>query len=216
MNSTRCLAAAVVAAFLCLSFESRAEVVGTFGPVTIEASHVPSAGLAGFSTWTIAATSATPLRRFDFATDDVIGAYGFFGPLNQLHPAGNKTTLSGDWAFVDFCFCDPAHDSNLGVIGSAMTLIYPRSTEVDSTTELSAAFDLTTPQSGTMTFARLVIPDAAAGIVTFRGQIGFAPAASQDPVTVFGQIGVPEPASAGLIPTALLLLSLARNRRRVA
>jgi hypothetical protein len=211
VNCTRSLAAAVVAAFLCLSVESRADVVGTFGPVTIEASHVPTLALAGYSTWTLSASSGISLQSFDFAGSDAAGPFGFFGAMNHNNPANQLTIFPDVYAAIF-----PSHpyfeqDSHFSY-GSFNLNVSP-GTSSESATTLRSAFAGKNPFTSPTPFVQLVIADG--NHVDFRGTVGFATAAGQDLVAVFGQIGVPEPASVVLMCTALLsVVRPTRNRRR--
>lgn len=51
MMQSRLLVTAAVIVAVALSRESRAENLGTFGPVTISVSHTPTPALPGYSTW---------------------------------------------------------------------------------------------------------------------------------------------------------------------
>jgi hypothetical protein len=182
--------------------ESRGELIGTFGPAMIEASHVPTAGLAGFSTWTLSATSNLPMQGFDFG-GSIDGQFGFFGPLNQAPPSQISPFL--DLFALDFFAEFKPRDSHFKFFSSALTVV-PGFT-VDSTSALRAVFAAPAPFGTHVEIAQLVIADTAGSFVDFRGQVGFAQSTGQKAITVIGRIGtVPEPASAALAAFALAAL----------
>jgi hypothetical protein len=70
-----------------------AEVIGPFGPLTIEGRHMPTPDLPGYSTWTLTASSEGGILGFDFfgrreSQPGDPDARGFFGPMNQVNPYG--------------------------------------------------------------------------------------------------------------------------------
>lgn len=188
-----------------LGTSARADVIGTFGPITLETSHVPSPNLPGFSTWKVTATSAVPMQSFQFSGTGTESSFGFFGPLNQVYPAGIPTSFRYIFdAFFGIPLDLIQQDSHF----IPFPVISPTSPDLveDLTTRLRANFSIQTPVAGPLDIARLVIADSPNSLVSFQGRFGFTAAANQAPVLVSGQIvGIPEPASASLIILALLV-----------
>jgi hypothetical protein len=143
--------------------------------VTIVAStSAPTVGLAGFTTFTLTATSApgTKLIGFDFAGDGSTGpgAKGFFGSMNQVNPAGFATVFNDNNAFFAFVpGSNVSQDSQFRVKSTDGVSVK----DAEGPTFLQSAFSYNPPGVATATnvwqFAQLAIPDAASGTFSFNG-----------------------------------------------
>jgi hypothetical protein len=211
MNSigiaTRCVAGAILATVV-LAAPSQAGVIVT-------QSSTPTLLLAGYTTWTLTATTddGSAIVGFDFASQP---EYGFFGPMNQLNPAGLHTIFQDANGFIPFVpNWDWSQDSQFKF--NSNTLTVPAGFASESNSQLRAVFASATGWGTSVPFVQLAIPDAAAATVTFAGQVQ-TQLGSANPVdnNVLGTVPVPEPTSAGLLCAALLRLAcVSRNRGRV-
>jgi hypothetical protein len=158
-------------------------------------------GLAGFKTYVVTATSdGAPVQGFDFVGDptapiDPAAGRGFFGPLNQLTPAG-LSTIWEDAPPQSACItvpneCDPLRDSKFKFFSTSL-LIIPGSAR-ESSTMLQAAFSTSTNFGQSVPFVQLAIPNG--GIVHYRGVVGTTDGLE---FNIAGTVGVPEPTTASL------------------
>ena len=123
------------------------------------------------------------------------------GQLNQVNPAGTTTLFSTDWDdLIGFLIVDPllrSRDSHFLINNSAVIPGDPHRQEGPNI--LQAIWAYPEPQGLSVPFAHLVIPDAAAASVFYRGIVLVGQSASGVEVDVSGLIVVPEPTSAVLI-----------------
>jgi hypothetical protein len=123
--------------------------------VTISYSGVPTPGLPGYATFTITATSThsyLPISGFDFATQP---SFGFFGPMNQVNPAGQPTIFNDLLCFE----CDLTQDSHFLFQRNQLTI--PSGFASESNTTLRAVFATYPPFGFRVPFVQLVIPPFA-------------------------------------------------------
>ena len=172
----RCTLAVVVMFVLAVSANA--------GSVTVSATSAPTAGLDGFSTWTVNATSDSG----DINGIDVT----FSGAMNQLNPFGLATIFQD---MNQALGADVSHDSQF--LFKSNTILSTATGEDSS--KLTGAITNIANLGGGMSvdFAQIVIADG--GSVTYSAKFddGGGVAAAAD-----GTVGIPE-------PTALVLISLA-------
>jgi hypothetical protein len=165
---------------LAIAVSSRADV-------TISSTNVETPGLAGFHTFTVTATSTDPITAIDFVGDggnDPATGRGFFGPLNQLTAAGMPTPFQDFNLFLT----NPAQDSQFSVVSGQV--VVPAGLAEESATHLQAAWAWSSSPGNTVNFAQLVIPDAAAATVNFRGAVTALVGGVQTDFPVSGMIGL--------------------------
>jgi hypothetical protein len=178
--------------------------------VIISASGTPTVGLAGYTTYTLTAATndGSQIQGFDFAS---LPAYGFFGTMNQLNPAGAATIFADNNAFIPFIpGFDYSQDSQFKFFSSNLTI--PAGFASESNTQLRAVFAASAPLGTSVPFVQLAIPNAAAGSVSFVGQIQTVVGSSVTNVDVSGLVPLPEPSIVSLM--ALLSGGLGLLRRR--
>lgn len=88
--------------------------------VTVTSTPRTPAGqtLPGFTIYDVHASSDAPMSTFDFAgngTNDPNTGRGFFGPMNQINPAGLPTVFSDNNVFITALGGNPQHDSQFTV-----------------------------------------------------------------------------------------------------
>lgn len=182
--------------------------------VLITRSDAPTVGLAGYTTVTLTATTdnGSQIHGFDFASQP---SYGFFGPMNQVNPAGVATVFD-DFNFF-FCFvCGQlTQDSQFKFNSSSVTV--PAGFASESNTKLRAIFASGVSLGTSVPFVQLVIPEAASATVNYVGQIQTI-LGSGLPLdnNVSGSIPVPipEPASAALVGLVVAIIGGCCRRRR--
>jgi hypothetical protein len=63
----------------------------------------PTVNLPGYTTYTYSTHIDVPIAWFDFYGDgstDAATGFGFFGPLNQLNPFGQRSVFPSDLVFI--------------------------------------------------------------------------------------------------------------------
>jgi hypothetical protein len=174
-------------------------------------SSAPTVNLPGYTTYTFTTHVDVPIAQFDFygdgSTDPATGL-GFFGPLNQLNPFGQRSVFPSDLVFFVVTGDDRGHDSHFLAGGSCDCVIAPPGKEGPN--HLQGSGTLWGP---VRPFAQLVVPDARREPIQFRGKIIIyesANVATEFPVS--GTIPpLPEPTTCVL---ALALCAGVRTRRR--
>lgn len=184
--------------------------------VIISRSDSPTVGLPGFTTVTLTASTdnGSNIYGFDFASKP---SYGFFGPMNQVNPAGGATVFQDLNAF--FAFLEPpvdlSRDSQFKFFTSQLTI--PGGFASESNSKLRAIFASGVSLGASLPFVQLVIPEAAAATVNYVGQIQ----------TIFGSglpldnnvsgsipVPIPEPASAALVGLVVAIIGSCCRRQR--
>jgi hypothetical protein len=204
--------ALAIAASHAMARDAGAELIGTFGPITISATHQPTPQRPGFSTWTVSASGNLPLYDFEFATypTGLYPGYGFHGPMNQVNPAGVSTIFQDANAAFPFVGANPLQDSQFLVLSSDIDR--PANTSFESADLLSAAFGRLNHFGTNVDFAQIVKPDDSA--VTFLGRIYFGPPIPPVFAEVRGTLGlVPEPPRLILILPAAIAATTSQRRR---
>jgi hypothetical protein len=190
---------------------SRADVVVTSD------SGVPTAGLPGFRTYTVSATSTVPgelIHVVDFVgnpdNNDPATARGFFGAMNQIQFGGMPTVFDTQIPFPE----QRALDSHFLVQGLDFVAAFPS----ESSTSLRAIYSGTGPLGQSIDIAQLVIPMAASATVHYRGTFAVTRGGTiVDTSEVLGSIvSVPEPANLLLLGLAIVALPATRRRLRAA
>jgi hypothetical protein len=140
------------------------------GPITTDGG-IPTPGLPGFTTYTVTATADAPIVAVDFAgngSNDPATGRGFFGVLNQVNPFGLPTIFNDNNTVFSVVGSDPARDSQFRVNSSTVT--DPAGLAEEGPNLLQAAWAWSTPQSNSVAFAQLVIPNTV-GTVQYRGTV---------------------------------------------
>jgi hypothetical protein len=165
----------------------------------------------GYTTWTLtaSATDGEQIVGFDFAS---MPAYGFFGPMNQINPAGNSTIFNEWHNFFLLWNLDFGQDSHFNFFSPNLTV--PGGFASESSTSLRAVFASSTSLGTSVPFVSLVIPDAAAATVAFTGTVTTNTGGVFGDVPVSGIVPIPEPAAALLTALgAAPIIAFMRHRR---
>jgi hypothetical protein len=181
---------------------SRADIV-------ISARSAPTQGLPGFTTHTVTATSTVPgelIQAVDFAGDgsnDPFNGRGFFGPMNQVNPAGQSTIFDNaicplqcpDWGPRDSHFLPLVHQ-----------IVVPTGFAEEGPHILQAVWAWPQPVGQSLDFAQLVLPSSAPP-VNYRGVfVVIRDGTVVELPEVSGVIPIPEPARGLLVGLAMLAL----------
>ncbi len=177
--------------------------------VSVSVTTQPTPDVPGYITYTLTAESDSgPISGFDFAGD---GSLGFFGPMNQINPAGSATVFFQD-LFHPFITYPHERDSHFTFFtGTSLAVNRSESdTHLQASLALGGAFGQGNEIAEQLTFAQIVVP--VDGAVSFSGN--FTVLTSDGPVieSVSGILQVPEPGSALLILIGLGGLSATRTR----
>jgi hypothetical protein len=202
-----------VIGLLGIQASARAEVLGTFGPLTVEVLRTATECCSPrFTTHFVSVQSEVPIQGFDFfgAGGSSISdpeVFGFFGSLRQVHPAGQPTVFAdyndiGEEAYK--------YDSQFTFLAHTLPKRVIVSEAFESSSSLQAAFSFSEPRMGSFRVARLVMPSGAT--FQFRGRVDFAPQTGQDSIVI---AFVPEPQSWALAALASII-GFANSRRSIA
>jgi hypothetical protein len=188
--------------------------VSSQGAVFVTQSGSPTIGLPGYTTWTLFANTndGSQIQGFDFASQP---SFGFFGPMNQVNPAGNPTVFQDYNSFFPFIGADVSQDSHFKFLSAAVTK--PAGFDSEGPDRLRSVFATAAPLGTSVQFVQLVIPNAGTPQVNFLGDIQTVPAGGGSPIDnrVSGQVpGIPEPATLALCGLALAGLIAVRRRIR--
>jgi hypothetical protein len=153
-----------------------AAAAATQAAVTITSSSVDTAGLAGFKTWTLTATSdGAPLQGFDFVGDptapvDPATSRGFFGSMNQIVLPTGALVFNDSNALIPLLMpgATAAQDSQFPFTSTSL-LVIPGSAR-ETASSLQAAFSTSSNFGQSVAVAQLVLPST--GSANFRGVAG--------------------------------------------
>jgi hypothetical protein len=189
--------------------------------VVISSRSVPTPELPGFTTHTVTATSTVPgelIHAVDFAgngSNDPFNGRGFFGPMNQINPAGILTifpypdpclvcgVIGPDWRRRDSHFLAKANE-----------IVVPAGFAEEGPNILQAVWAWPQPIGQSFDFAQLVVPNSAPP-VHYRGVFAITRGGTiVDLPEVSGVILIPEPATGSLVVLAMLALGGFLRRTR--
>ena len=130
--------------------------VSSQAAVFVTSSGSPTVGLPGYTTWTVFANTndGSQIRGFDFASQPT---FGFFGPMNQVNPAGQRTVFQDNNAFFPFVGADVSQDSQFKFLSAAVTK--PAGFDSEGPDRLRSVFAAPAPLGTSVQFAQLVIPN---------------------------------------------------------
>lgn len=139
----------------------------SWAAVIIKQSSAPTVGLSGYTTYTLTAeTNTGSIQGFDFAS---LSSYGFFGSMNQVNPFALPTIFNDNNALFAVVGADVSQDSQFKFRSSDLTV--PAGFASESTSSLRAVFAASAPLGTNVPFVQLTVPNAAAGVINFAGQI---------------------------------------------
>ncbi len=175
---------------------------------TVSVTETPTPNVPGNVTYTLTAISdAGDISGFDFVGNGT--NFGFFGPMNQVNPAGNASVFTDANGFFGFVGADILDDSQFLLASGDGTVVGADETA----NSLQAAIDVGTVNaiSGPFAFAQISAPIGQE--VTFAGTFTVITGSGAILENVSGSLGViiPEPTSAALL--ALGLAGVAARRR---
>jgi hypothetical protein len=145
------------------------------------------------------------MQGFDFAGDgsnDPATGKGFFGPMNQLNPAGQATVYSDNNVLITALGGNPKQDSQF--IVTTGSVVVPAGFAEEGSNILQGIWAHSAPVGNTFDLAQLVIPNGAAATVNFRGTIATLENNQLVDNNVSGSVPIPEPASLALIAIGLV------------
>jgi hypothetical protein len=171
--------------------------------ITFEYRSEPTPGSTTHQTWIVKAISDQPMQGFDFAGDgsnDPATGRGFFGPMQQVNPAGQATVYADANAFFPIVGRDVKEDSQFTT--RAADVVVPAGFAEESNTLLQGIWAHSAPVGNSWDIAQLVIPTAAAATVSFRGSISTLEGVNIVENNVTGVVGGggPEPLVAADLP----------------
>jgi hypothetical protein len=215
-----------VLAVLVVAASSQAVTVYSDSVLTIDATPTPTPNstaspniMSTHQTWDITVNSTIPVQGFDFfgdgGTSPGPNTFGFFGPMNQVQPAG-PTVWQDSNAFMGFVGANERQDSQFKFLSSTLTVVPGSATESTSRLQAAAAAGAPLGAGGLVVpLAQLVIPIADTASVQFQGRIAFSSASGEASHLVSGIVGavIPEPASLVLAGLAMVgVVGFARRR----
>lgn len=178
--------------------------------ITYDAS--PTVGLAGYTTWTLKASTydGRKIVGFDFASQPYYG-FGFFGPMNQVNPAGVPTIFQDANIFFWYVGADVSQDSQF--LFNTSAVVVPAGFASESSRELRAViYSETSLGTTNVPFVQVVIPDDS--VVSFHGTVTVSQRGDFYDVPVRGIWPIPEPATFSLVGMACIGLVGMRRRSK--
>lgn len=164
--------------------------------VVINSVKGPSA-FAGHSLYTLTAVSdneAQPILGFDFGgnpdDNDPATGLGFFGAMSQVNPANSPTIYQDNNGFFAFVSRNVNEDSQFLFAPSTDASVVPSApASQEGANILQATFAFVDPKGLSVPFVQLVIPDAAAGSVSYRGDVLIGQSGAGVNARVSGSVG---------------------------
>lgn len=176
--------------------------------IIIKQTSAPTVGLAGYTTFTLTAETDTgSIQGFDFASQPT---YGFFGSMNQVNPFTLPTIFMDNNATFAAVSTDVSADSQFKFQSGQLTI--PAGFASESTSQLRAVFAAGAPLGTSVAFVQLAVPNAAAAVVNYVGQIQVTTGSNVVNVDVAGST-VPEPATFALVGLAVAGIVGLRRRK---
>lgn len=189
---------------------------------------VATPGLPGFKTFILTATSTVPgeyIHVVDFIgnpdNDDPATTRGFFGAMNQQQVSGMATVF--DAIFFPTAVDPPPEPSLLdshflirSFADSGIDIVVPAGYFQENATSLRAIYAGSFALGQSIQIAQLVIPEAAVGMIHYRGSFAIARGGTLvDTPDVVGVIGtVPEPAAAVMVGLMIATICGSAYRKR--
>jgi hypothetical protein len=160
--------------------------------VTVSTTSSATVGMAGFTTYTLTATSDTaPIAGFDFFGTEQ-APLGFTGAMGQVSqpPTLSQTVFNDSNGFFPLLGRDVSQDSQFKFNATgANSVLVPTGFALEGPDFLKASFALPAPVQS-VAFAQIVVADAASATVQYNGLVGFPTSAGLPLASISGCIGL--------------------------